>query len=168
MQAAREALAQAQAFWSSGAREAALSLLQQSMDTVQRNAAGAPPAATNALLAVLVREWSRMQLAEGRAQAVWDTLTRLEPQLRAEPDLWAVRANAAQRLGRHQDSVQAYKVALESRPNEQRWLLGAAVSMAALGQTSSAAEMAEKARTVGPVSGDVQAYLRQMGVPLKE
>ena len=95
-------------------------------------------------------------------------LTRLEPQLGSAPDLWAIRASAAQRLGRHQDSVHAYMTALQSRPNEQRWMLGAAVSLAALGQTGSAAEMADKARAVGVVSPDVLAYLRQMGVPLKD
>jgi hypothetical protein len=58
--------------------------------------------------------------------------------------------------------------ALQSRPTEQRWLLGAAVSLAALGQIASSAEMAEKARAAGPISKDVQAYLRQMGVPLKD
>jgi hypothetical protein len=40
--------------------------------------------------------------------------------------------------------------------------------LAALGQTSSAADMADKARAVGVVSPDVLAYLRQMGVPLKD
>ena len=59
-------------------------------------------------------------------------------------------------------------MALQSRPDEQRWLLGAAVSLAALGQTSSAAEMADKARTQGPVSKDILAFLRQAGVPLKD
>jgi tetratricopeptide (TPR) repeat protein len=83
-------------------------------------------------------------------------------------DLWAIRANAAQRLGRHQDSVHAYMVALQSRPDEQRWLLGTAVSLAALGQISSATEMAEKARTIGPVSKDILAYLRQAGVTIRD
>ena len=59
-------------------------------------------------------------------------------------------------------------VALQSRPNEQRWLLGAAVSLAALGQTRSAADMADKARAVGVVSPEVVGYLRQMGVPFKD
>jgi len=42
------------------------------------------------------------------------------------------------------------------------------VSLAALGQIASSAEMAEKARNAGPISKEVQAYLRQMGVPLKD
>lgn len=167
LQAARDAVAQAQTLFTAGSHDAAMDLLQQSVATTERaaNTAWEPG---NAALALLARELSRMQLAEGRAGAAWEMLTRLEPLIRNEPDLWAVRANAAQRLGRHQDSVHAYMTALQIRPTEQRWLLGTAVSLAALGQTASAAEMAEKARVAGPISKDVQTYLRQMGVPLKE
>jgi hypothetical protein len=47
-------------------------------------------------------------------------------------------------------------------------MLGAAVSLAALGKNEVAADMADKALAVGPISKDVQTYLRQMGVPLKD
>ena len=168
-QAGGEALAQAQTLWSSGSRDAAMDLMQQSIAAAERNAkAGAPGTTGGAVLLPLVREMARMQLAEARYGAVWEMLTRLEPLLGNPSDLWAIRANAAQRLGRHQDSVHAYMMALQSRPDEQRWLLGTAVSLAALGQTTSAAEMAEKARAVGPVGKDILAYLRQTGVPLRE
>ena len=163
-QAGREALAQAQALWASGARDTAISTLQEAVATAERS----PAAAVSASLVPLVRELARMELAEGRSAAVWELLTRLEPLLVNQPELWALRANAAQRLGRHQDSVQAYTTALQTRPSEQRWLLGAAVSLAALGQTVPAAEMADKARSVGPVSREVLAYLRQQGVPLTD
>jgi tetratricopeptide (TPR) repeat protein len=116
----------------------------------------------------LVRELGRMQLADGRAAASLDLLTRLEPVLGRDADIWALRGNAAQRLGRHQDSVRAYAAALQLRPNEQRWLLGSAVSLAALGQTAQASEMAERARAIGPISKEVQAYLRQAGVQTSE
>jgi len=158
-------MAQVQNLWNSGSHDAAMDLMQQSIAAAERSAKAG---GGGTVLAPLVREMARMQLAEGRFGAVWEMLTRLEPLLGNQPDLWAIRANAAQRLGRHQDSVHAYMMALQSRPDEQRWLLGTAVSLAALGQTSSAAEMAEKARAVGPVSKDIQTYLRQAGVPLKE
>lgn len=168
-QAGNDALAQAQALWNSGSRDAAMDLMQQSIAAAERSAkAGGPSASNTAVLLPLVREMARMQLAEARFGAVWEMLTRLEPLLGNPSDLWAIRANAAQRLGRHQDSVHAYMMALQSRPDEQRWLLGTAVSLAALGQTSSAAEMAEKARAQGPVGKDILAYLRQAGVPLRE
>ena len=164
-QAGREALAQAQALWASGSRDTAISTLQEAVATAERSNQGGGIANT---LVPMVRELARMELAEGRPAAVWDMLLRLEPLLANQPELWALRANAAQRLGRHQDSVQAYTTALQSRPSEQRWLLGAAVSLAALGQTGPAAEMADKARAVGPVSREVLAYLRQQGVPLTD
>ena len=159
-----EALERAQVLWNTGARDAAIDLLQDAVVLAQRAAGSNNAAAGNPVLLPLVRELTRMQLAEARYSAVWDSLTRLEPQLGPAADLWAIRGNVAQRLGRHQDSVHAYMVALQSRPNEQRWMLGAAVSLAALGQTSSATEMANKARAVGLISPEVQAYLRQMGV----
>ena len=163
-----EALERAQALWNTGSREAAIDLLQDAVTVAERAGAGGSFAQGNPVLLPLVRELTRMQLAESRHGAVWDLLTRLEPQLGNAPDLWAIRGNAAQRLGRHQDSVLAYMAALQSRPNEQRWLLGAAVSLAALGQNRSAGDMADKARAVGVVSPEVLAYLRQMGVPLKD
>ncbi len=168
-QAGGDALAQAQTLWSNGSREAAIDLMQQSIAAAERSAkANATGPTSTAVLLPLVREMARMQLAEARYGAVWEMLTRLEPLLGNAPDLWAIRANTAQRLGRHQDSVHAYMMALQSRPDEQRWLLGTAVSLAALGKTSSAAEMAEKARAVGPISKDILAYLRQTGVPIRE
>jgi hypothetical protein len=167
-QAGGDALAQAQNLWNTGSRDAAIDLMQQSIAAAERAVKAGSGASAGSVLIPLVREIARMQLAEGRFGAVWEMLTRLEPHLGNQPDLWAIRANAAQRLGRHQDSVHAYMVALQSRPDEQRWLLGTAVSLAALGQISSASEMAEKARTIGPVSKEILAYLRQSGVTIRD
>jgi tetratricopeptide (TPR) repeat protein len=164
--AVAETLAQAQGLWNSGARDAGIDMLLQAVASLERSAANNPAAGTS--LATLARELARMQLAQARPGAVWELLSRLEPYLRTDADLWAVRANAAQRLGRHQESVHAYMIALQMRPSEQRWLLGAAVSLAAMGQTASASDMAQKARAAGPISADVLAYLRQMGVQVKE
>jgi Flp pilus assembly protein TadD len=168
LQAGREALAQAQSLWNAGSRDAANELLQHALLIAERSAGSTPTPATTQLLATLAREQGRMQIAEGRPQAALDGLSRLEPFLAQDADAWAMRGNAAQRLGRHQDSLRAYTAALQIRPNEQRWLLGAAVSQAALGQTAEASELAAKARAQGPISKEVQAYLRQAGVTLNE
>jgi Tfp pilus assembly protein PilF len=165
-QAGRETLAQAQALWSAGSHDAATDLLQQALALAQHSPGAAGP--NGPVVASLAREWARMQLADGRAAAALELLTRLEPLLNRDADVWALRANAAQRLARHQDSVQAYATALQLRPNTQRWLLGSAVSLAALGQTVQAGEMASRARAQGPVSPEVLAYLRHAGVPLGE
>lgn len=158
----QETLAQAQGLWNAGSREPALELVRETVAAVERSQPVDVP-----LLAQLVREQVRMELALGRPAAVLSLLTRLEPALSGQADMWAVRGNAAQRLGRHQESVQAYLAALQLRPGEPRWMLGAAVSLAALGQLEAAARQAEQARALGPVSPEVLTYLRQAGVPLR-
>jgi tetratricopeptide (TPR) repeat protein len=168
LQAGREALAQAQSLWAAGSHEAASELLQQALVLAERTASSSPSVASAQLLATLAREQARMQIANGRPQAALEGLSRMESYLGQDADAWAMRGNAAQRLGRHQDSVRAYTTALQIRPNEQRWLLGAAVSQAALGQTANASELAAKARSLGPISKEVQSYLRQSGVSLSE
>jgi len=163
-----DALAQAQNLWKAGSREAAIDLLHEAVTTVERGHLAGLPAASNAVLAPLARELARMELAEGRVSQALAMLTRLEPALSGVADVWALRGNAAQRLGRHQESAAAYLSALKLRPDEPRWMLGAAVSLAAQGQTDEAAELAEKARAKGALSPEVVTYLRQLGVVLRE
>ncbi|MDE2616964.1 MAG: hypothetical protein KGL73_08070 [Burkholderiales bacterium] len=159
---AQETLAQVQLLWNAGSREPALELVREAVTAVERSQPVDAP-----LLAQLVREQVRMELVQGRPAAVLSLLGRLEPVLSGQADLWAVRGNAAQRLGRHQEAVQAYLAALQLRTGEPRWMLGAAVSLAALGQLDAAARQAEQARALGPVSPEVLAYLRQAGVLLR-
>lgn len=165
---AQEALAQAQSLSRAGSNEAAIALLHDALLVAERaNLAGAPTGST-AVLASLARELARIELAEGRVSQALEMLTRLEPALAEVADIWAIRGNAAQRLGRHRESVAAYLMALKLRPNEPRWMLGAAVSLAAQGHIEGAAEQAEKARAGGALSPEVATYLRQLGVPLRE
>jgi MSHA biogenesis protein MshN len=165
---AMDALAQAQSLWQAGSHEAAMDLLHDALASTERAHLAGLPAGNSALLATLVRELARMELAEGRVSQTLAMLTRLEPALSGVADVWAIRGNAAQRLGRHQESAAAYAMALKLRPEEPRWLLGAAVSLAAQGQTVAAAELAEKARAGGVLSAEVATYLRQLGVILRE
>lgn len=159
-----EALGQAQALWAAGSRAGAIELLKDAIAVAER----APGGGGNAMLAALARELGRMELAEGRAAAALEMLNRLESSLSGVPDIWALRGNAAQRLGRHEESASAYLTALKLKPGEPRWMLGAAVSLAAQGQTGAAAEWAEQARAAGALSREVAAYLQQLGVPLRE
>lgn len=162
---ALEALAQAQSLWNSGSHEAAIDLAREALAAAER---AGTSAGNTSVLATLARELARMELAEGRVSQALEMLTRLQPALSGVADVWALRGNAAQRLGRHPESAAAYLMALKLRPNEARWMLGAAVSLAAQGQTAEAAELAEKARNGGALSPEVVTYLRQLGVPLRE
>jgi Flp pilus assembly protein TadD len=162
---ALDALAQAQSLWNSGSHAAAIELAREALAAAER--AGTSTGNT-LVLATLARELARMELAEGRISQALEMLTRLQPALAGVADVWALRGNAAQRLGRHPESGAAYLIALKLRPNEARWMMGAAVSLAAQGQTAEAAELAEKARAGGVLSPEVATYLRQLGVPLRE
>ena len=165
--AVQETLVQAQSLWASGSRSAALDLMREAVAVSERAQSGLAPEVAASVLAPLVRELARMELAEGRVSAVLEMLTRLESPLSNQADLWAVRGNVAQRLTRHAESVRAYQMALKLRPGEPRWMLGAAVSLAAQGQLTESAELAESARAIGAVSPEILAYLRQVGVALR-
>ena len=165
---ALDALAQAQNLWNAGSRETAIELMNEALAVAERAHLAGSASGNNLLLSSLARELARMEMAEGRINDALKLLTRLEPALSGVADVWAMRGSAAQRLGKHEESVAAYRSALKLRPNEPRWMLGAAVSLAAQGQTDSAAELAEKARAAGVLSPEVAAYLRQLGVPLRE
>ena len=153
------ALAQAQAQWNEGSRLAAVELLNGAIVHLEEM-----PSGDTATLAALVREFVRMTLAQGQTGEALATLERLEPLLSGVADIWALRGNAAQRLGRHPEAANAYLKGLALSPNEPRWMLGAAVSLAAQGQTGPASELAEKARAAGALRPDVANYLRQLGV----
>jgi len=165
--AAGEVLAQAQQMWASGAREAATNVLRQGLAAQGPAPMNATPGSRTVALA-MVRELVRMELALGHDDQVLALLRRQEDLMQAQSDLWAVRAHAAQRLGQHGEAAQSYQNALRLRPREPRWLLGAAVSLAAQGQTSAAAVLVEQARDLQTVQPDILAYLRQLGVPLKD
>lgn len=158
---AHDVLVQAQGLWAQGDREAAISLLEEALVIAEKAGTGK---AQVAVLLPLARELARMQIAMGQVAPALDLLTRLESPLSGAPDIWAMRGNAAQRLGRHSESVSAYQAALKLQPDEPRWLQGVAVSLAAQGQLDLAAQWAEKARSVGGLRPDVANYLRQLGV----
>ena len=166
--AALDTVAQAQRLWASGARDAALDLLRAAMQVLERSHGPELTSTGSVATLALVRELARMELAQGQPAAVLELLQRHERLMAGRSELWALRANAAQRAGQHAQASEAYKTALLIRPGEPRWMLGAAVSLAALGQLAPAAELAEQARAIQAASPEVLAYLRQLGVPLRD
>lgn len=150
--------------WERGSRDQAQQLLRQKLDVGDALAA---VGGSSAVLWQLTGELTRMELAEGKLQTALDRLVRLEAPLMTQPVAWATRGNLTQRMGRHGESAKAYITALALRPDEPRWLLGAAVSLAAEGKAAQASEYAQKAQERGTVSPDIAAFLRQQGVTLR-
>jgi Flp pilus assembly protein TadD len=164
---ANQALAQAQAMWNDGSKASAIDLLRQALSRVEVASQGNSSAAASASLTSVVRELARMELADGQVNNALKLLTRLEPQIAQVADLWAMRGNSAQRLGQHAEAASSYQRALALKPDESRWLLGLAVSLAAQGQTALAAELAEKVRLQGALRPEIANYLRQLGVVIR-
>lgn len=154
--------------WSTGARDTALAFLRDALAGVER-AHGAdllPDRAGATAGLAMVRELVRMEQVMANHAQVLALLKRHEVLWARQADLWAVRGSAAQRLSHHADAADSYRTALRLRPGEPRWMLGAAVSLAALGRLADATQLAEQARRSGPVSPEVLSYLRQLGVQL--
>jgi Flp pilus assembly protein TadD len=164
---APESLAHAQSMWNAGSRVAAIELLQRALSQVEASSAMATPQTGQSALAQLARELARMNLAEGQVLQALALLTRLEPQLSQIAEVWAMRGNAAQRAGQHSEAVNSYKQALQLHPDEPRWMLGEAVSLAAQGQLAAAGELAEKVRDFGALRPEIANYLRQLGVTVR-
>lgn len=156
-------LEDAQKLWDKGAREAAVQLLRERLDVADAlvQAGGSP-----ATLWLWASELTRMEVAQGQSAQALRRLERLESHLSSNASAWATRGNLAQRLGRHAESAQAYLAALAIRPEEPRWMLGAAVSLAADGRTAQAADWARRAQARGALNPEVAAFLRQQGVAL--
>lgn len=166
--AVSDTIGQAQRLWRAGSRDMAAEVLKDALLAMERTHAVDMAGTGSAVTLALVRELVRMELGRGQPESALALLLRHERMLAGQADLWAMRANASQRIGQHADASQAYQMALKIRPGEPRWMLGAAVSLAAQGQTGAAADLAEQARGLEPANLEVLVYLRQLGVSLRD
>lgn len=155
--AAEETIDMARALWKGGAREEALATLREALAAAEgaRNVAAAAP---------LARELARLELAAQRTQAALDLLRRLEGLLAEDADAWALRGNAEQRLSLHTEAAASYLAALRLRPAEGKWMLGAAISLAADGRQEEARGWVDRARERGAITPSIAAFLQQLGI----
>jgi Flp pilus assembly protein TadD len=124
----------------------------------------AEPSRNHAATALIARELARLEIAANRPQAAVDLLRRLEPSLGDDAEALAVRGNAEQRLALHAQAAASYLAALRLRPTEGRWMLGAAISLAAGGDLAAAQAWVDQARERGAVTPPIAAYLQQLGL----
>ena len=155
--AADETVVIARSLWSEGSRAAALATLREALATAET-------ARSNRAAAPLARELARLEVADNRAQVALDLLRRLEGLFGDDADAWALRGNAEQRLVMHTEAAQSYLAALRLRPTEGKWMLGAAISLAASGKLDEAQNWVERAREREAVTPTIAAYLQQLGI----
>ena len=159
--AADETVRVARSLWNDGARSAALETLREAL-------ASAEAARNTRAVVPLVRELARLQVADNHAQTGLDLLKRLENLLIDDADAWALRGNAEQRLALHNEAAESYLAALRLRPTEGKWMIGAAISLAASGRQDDARVWVERARERGAVTPTIAAYLQQLGIAARQ
>ena len=159
--AADETVRVARGLWNEGARSAALETLREAL-------ASAEAARNTRAVVPLVRELARLQVADNHAQTGLDLLKRLENLLIDDADAWALRGNAEQRLALHNEAAESYLAALRLRPIEGKWMIGAAISLAASGRQDDARVWVERARERGAVTPTIAAYLQQLGIAARQ
>lgn len=159
--AAGETVASARVMWQEGSRNNAYATLREALAAAE---ASRDPQATR----TLALELARLELAGNRAQAALDLLRRQGVLLADDPDALALRGNAQQRLMLHGEAAESYLAALRLRPTEGKWMLGAAISLAADGRTEEAQSWANQARDRGAITPPIAAYLQQLGVGTRQ
>ncbi len=127
-----------------------------------------PEGADLRIAQAMVRELARMESARGNQEQVLAVLRQYEALVLTQADLWAVRAQAAQRLAQHAQAVLAYRAALQLRVAEPRWMLGLAVSLAVQGQVQEAGRWLDRAHAIAPVDREVMDFLAQLRVRLPD
>jgi len=155
--AADETIAAARALWADGARADAVATLREAL-------VAAESARNQRATAPLAREFARLEVADNRPQNALDLLRRLENMFGEDAEAWALRGNAEQRLALHAEATQSYLAALRLRPSEGKWMLGAAISLAAAGQPDEARVWVERARERDAVTPAIASYLQQLGI----
>ena len=152
-----ETIAAVRALWNGGSRTGALATLRDALATAEA-------ARNDRATAPLARELARLEVADNRAQGALDLLRRLENLLGDDADAWALRGNAEQRLAMHAEATQSYLAALRMRPTEGKWMLGAAISLAASGKLDEAQTWVERARERDAITPTIATYLQQLGI----
>ena len=155
--AADETVLAARGMWNEGARAAALATLREAL-------AESETTRNNRATLVLARELARLEVADNHAEDALNLLRRLEPVLGEDADAWALRGNAEQRLAMHAEAAQSYLAALRLRPTEGKWMIGAAISLAAIGKLDEAKAWVDRARERGAITPTISAYLQQLGI----
>ena len=155
--ASEETVRVARGLWNEGARNAAFETLRDAL-------ASAETARNGRATAMLARELARLLVADNRAQAALDLLKRLQNLFADDADAWALRGNAEQRLTLHPEASESYLAALRLRPIEGKWMIGAAISLAASGRQDEARAWVERARERGAITPAIGAYLQQLGI----
>lgn len=110
---------------------------------------------------------ARLQLEFGEANAAQATLEQGLGAAGEDAQYNAFYAVLMQRAGRHEAALKHYLVALRSDPSMPNWLVGAGISMQALGRDSDAVEAFQRAKDGGQLPAAFTSFVDQRLAQLK-
>jgi MSHA biogenesis protein MshN len=110
---------------------------------------------------------ARVQVEQSDNSSAVTTLEQGLPLAGDDPDYHAFYAALLQRAGRHEEAVKHYLVALRANPAAPTWLIGAGISLQALGKNNDALEAFLRAKSVGQLSPSLSAFVDQRVEGLK-
>jgi MSHA biogenesis protein MshN len=110
---------------------------------------------------------ARLELEQGSAPSAMATLEKGLVHAGQDAQYNAFYAVLLQRAGRHDQAVTHYITALRADPSMPNWLVGAGISLQALGKNADALEAFVRARDGGRLQGTLFAFVEQRIEQLK-
>jgi MSHA biogenesis protein MshN len=107
---------------------------------------------------------ARLQIERGASGI--ETLTRTLPYAAGNGDYQALLAGALQRQQRHREAAEQYQAALRTQPGNGVWWMGLGISLQAEKRNAEALEAFQKAKAVGTLSAELQAFVERRLVQL--
>lgn len=104
---------------------------------------------------------ARLQIDRGDLAGAWQTLHHSLPAAENNADYQGVTAHVLQRLGRHKEAAEHYRVATRLAPGDGRWWLGLALELEAEGRSSEARDALHMARATGTLSAELTGWVDQ-------
>lgn len=114
---------------------------------------------------------ARLQVDRGEVTGAINTLVGTLPYVQTDPEYHAFLAALLQREGRHRETVDYYRVALQSSPGNGLWLMGLGISLRATNQLAEARDAFQRALETRQLNNELVAFterqLRELGTPRK-
>lgn len=114
---------------------------------------------------------ARLQVDRGEVTDAINTLVGTLPYVQTDPEYHAFLAALLQREGRHRETVDYYRVALQSSPGNGLWLMGLGISLRATNQLAEARDAFQRALETRQLNGELAVFterqLRELGAPRK-
>jgi len=118
------------------------------------------PLSANPTQPQLALRLARIQVERGDARAAADTLQKAGP-ASGNAEFHGYYAAVLQRLSRHKDAIEEYKMALRLMAQSGVWWMGLGISLEAEGLASDAREAFQRARATNSLSAELDRFVEQ-------